>query len=111
MNEPQHMIAFAKANRVRFARAALKRDLREGRLSLSDALEEEYMRSMTVFGLLCVQHRWADVRARKALSRAASLLGMAFPLPENKTVGSLTDRQKRALLQACGCESDRKAAA
>lgn len=102
MTEPSNMVALAKANEIRLARAGLKREIREGTLSLADALEREYLQTMTVGSLLCAQHRWADVRARKALAEAANLLGLPFPLRENMRVCFLTDRQKRALLQACG---------
>jgi hypothetical protein len=101
MSQPQHMIALKKANEVRFARVAVKRDLWKGRITLADAFEEECVASMPIFDLLRAQYRWAEVRTRKALALAATLLGRAAPLPENKTVGSLTDRQKQALVQAC----------
>jgi hypothetical protein len=102
VSHPQHMISLEKANKVRFARADLKREIEDGQISLADALEDGRAGSMTVFSLLCSQHRWACFRARKALTAAGDLLGSAVPLPELKPVGSLTGRQKRALLQACG---------
>lgn len=108
MNQPANMIALEKANEVRLARARLKRDIREGRLSLADAMAEEHLQGVTVSQLLCAQNRWAGVRARKALVEAANLLGLPFPLRENMRVGFLTDRQKQALLQACG-ENQRSA--
>lgn len=100
----QHMSALAKANEIRFGRARLKRDLRQGRVSLAEVMEHEHIQSMGVFDLICAQWAWGPTRARQALVRTSNYLRLAFPFPENKTVGSLTDRQKRALLLACGCQ-------
>ena len=44
---------------------------------------------MTVADLLTSQRRWGHTRCRKFLQ--------AVPMSENKTVGSMTDRQRRAL--------------
>ena len=110
MTGSQHMEALAEANRIRFARADLKRELRRGKVTLAEAFEHPDVGSMPVFALLCAQWRYREARSRRALRDAAGLLGLPVPLSEGKTVGSLTDRQKRALLQACG-ENKRSAAA
>ena len=44
---------------------------------------------MEVADLLMSQRRWGRTRCRKFLS--------AIPLAENKTIGSMTERQRRAL--------------
>jgi hypothetical protein len=44
---------------------------------------------MTVADLLMSQRRWGLTRCRKVLGQ--------IPISETKTVGSLTDRQRRAL--------------
>ena len=46
---------------------------------------------MTVADLLTSQRRWGHTRCRKFLQ--------CIPMSENKTVGSMTDRQRRALAQ------------
>ncbi len=46
-------------------------------------------RSMAVADLLMSQRRWGHTRCRKILAQ--------FPMSEKKTVGSMTDRQRRAL--------------
>lgn len=97
----QRQEALARANEIRFARADLKRELREGRLSLADALEDEATQKMTVFDLLRAQHRYGPERIRRKLTTAANLIGSSRPVPEHKSIGDLTDRQKRALVQAC----------
>jgi hypothetical protein len=88
---PQHMRALARANQVRLARADLKRRIAQGDLSVSDVVlscpwESE---SMTIADLLMSQRRWGTTRCRKLLQ--------AVPMSENKTVGSMTERQRRAL--------------
>ena len=88
---PQHMQALARANRVRLARAELKRSIARGDLDAADVVREcpWETESMTLAELLTSQRRWGRTRARKFL------LGLA--LNENKRLGTLTSRQ-RALL-------------
>ena len=90
----QHMRALAQANRVRLARAELKRRVAE--VVLSCPWESE---SMAIADLLMSQHRWGRTRCRRFLG--------AIPMNETKTVGSMTQRQRHALSemlgrQACG---------
>jgi hypothetical protein len=90
---PQHMQALAYANRIRLARAALKRTVARGELSAADVIRECPMEteSMTLAELLTSQRRWGRTRARKFL--------LSLALSENKQIGTLTIRQ-RALLCA-----------
>lgn len=85
---PQHMEALAYANRVRLARAALKRSVRGGRLSAAAVVREcpWEVETMTVSELLRSQRRWGRTRARKLL--------LSLTLNENRTLGRLTDRQR-----------------
>ena len=87
----QHMRALAQANRVRLARAELKRQVAEGEASVADVVltcpwEAE---SMTISDLLMSQHRWGRTRCRRFLASS--------PMFETKTVGSMTERQRHAL--------------
>lgn len=88
---PQHMQALARANRVRLARAELKRSIGRGEVEASDVIRNcpWETQSMTLAELLTSQRRWGRTRARKFLA------GLA--LNENKRLGTLTPRQ-RALL-------------
>jgi hypothetical protein len=93
---PQHLQALERANRVRLARADLKRRVAEGELAVADVIlcppyEAE---KMEVGDLLLSQRRWGWTRARKVLA--------AIPIAENKTIGSMTDRQRRALAERLG---------
>jgi hypothetical protein len=91
---PQHLRALARANEVRLARAELKRQITEGEISAAHVILEcpWESASMTVSDLLTSQRRWGSTRCRKLLQ--------SIPMSENKTVGSLTERQRRALAAA-----------
>ena len=88
---PQHMQALAHANRIRLARAALKRSVRSGDASAADVVRScpFEVQTMTVSELLRAQQRWGRTRARKFLSSLA--------LNENRQIGRLTDRQRQLL--------------
>jgi len=96
----QHLRALAQANRVRLARAELKRQVAEGETTVSDVVltcpwEAE---SMAICDLLMSQHRWGRTRCRRFLA--------AIPMSETKTVGSMTDRQRRALAAMLGGDTE-----
>ena len=87
----QHMRALAQANRVRLARAELKRQVSEGEKTVADVVlgcpwEAE---SMSISDLLMSQHRWGRTRCRRFLT--------SIPMSETKTIGTMTERQRRAL--------------
>ena len=88
---PQHLRALQQANRVRLARAELKRQVAEGDRSVAEIVLEcpWEAESMTIGDLLMSQHRWGHTRCRRFLG--------AISMVETKTVGSMTERQRRAL--------------
>lgn len=90
----QCMQALARANQVRLARAALKREVSAGRRGVTEVIVESPWEadSMSLSELLCSQRRWGRARSRKLLSSTA--------LSEGKRVGTLTDRQRRILVAA-----------
>jgi hypothetical protein len=92
----QHLRALAQANRVRLARAELKRQVAEGETSVADVVltcpwEAE---SMAISDLLMSQHRWGRTRSRRFLA--------SIPMSETKTIGTMTDRQRRAMAGMLG---------
>ena len=91
---PQHMRALAEANRVRLARAALKRDIAAGEAEAADVVRTcpWEVTTMTVGELLRSQRRWGRARARKFL--------FGLGLNENRQVGRLTERQRLVLAVA-----------
>jgi hypothetical protein len=90
---PQHMQALQRANAVRLARAELKRRVAIGEMCVADVILDApwEAESMTISDLLTSQRRWGHTRCRKFLQ--------CVPMSENKTVGSMTDRQRHALAQ------------
>ena len=102
---PQHLQALQRANEVRLARADLKRRIGEGQLSAAEVVLRcpPEADGMAVADVLMSQRRWGRTRCRKFLA--------AIPLAENKTIGSMTDRQRRALArQLAHCAPVRAAA-
>jgi hypothetical protein len=85
------MQALARANRVRLARAALKRDIARGSISAARVVREcpWETESMTLAELLTSQRRWGRTRARRFL--------YSLGLSENKQLSSLTQRQRSLL--------------
>jgi hypothetical protein len=94
---PQYMRALARANQVRLARAELKRRIATGEVGVSEVILECLWEadSMAVADLLMSQRRWGQTRCRKFLSQ--------IPMSEKKTVGSMTERQRRTLAAMLGC--------
>ena len=88
---PQHMRALAQANRVRLARAELKRLVAEGEATVADVILEcpWEAESMMIADLLMSQHRWGRSRCRRFL--------LSIPMMETKTIGTMTDRQRHEL--------------
>lgn len=88
---PQCMRALDRANEVRIARAELKRRVFRGELHAADVIadcpwEAETMR---IGDLLTCQFRWGWTRCRKVLAQ--------LPMSERRTLGSMTERQRREL--------------
>jgi hypothetical protein len=88
---PQFMRALQVANRVRLARAELKAqvasgDLRAAEVVLTCPIEAE---RMEITDLLLAQRSWGPTRCQRFL--------VAVPLREDKTIGSMTERQRHAV--------------
>jgi hypothetical protein len=86
------MRALAQANRVRLARAELKRQVGEGETTVGEIVLSCPWEagSMAIADLLMSQHRWGRTRCRRFLA--------SIPMSETKTIGSMTERQRRALV-------------
>ena len=98
---PQHMRALAQANRVRLARAELKRQVAEGEATVAEIVlarpwEAE---SMSIADLLMSQHRWGRTRCRRFLA--------SIPMVETKTIGSMTERQRNELARRLSGDHER----
>jgi hypothetical protein len=96
---PQRMRALERANAVRLARAELKRRIAEGEAAAADVILEPPDEALTwpIGELLMSQRRWGATRCRKFVAR--------HHITETKTLGALTERQRRLLadeLESCG---------
>ena len=105
---PQYVRALERANLVRLARAQLKRGVAFGKVDVAEVVLycPWEVQGMAVADLLISQPRWGQTRSRKLLAQ--------IPVPETKTVGSMTDRQRRALaamLSSARAEAERGASA
>ena len=96
---PQHMQALAHANRVRLARAELKRGIKAGRIDPADVVRgcPWQVETMTVGELLRSQRRWGRARARKFL--------VALALSEQRQLSQFTERQRNLLARALDAKS------
>ena len=96
---PQYMRALERANQVRLARAGLKRRVAMNEVGVAEVImncpwEAE---SMAVGDLLMSQRRWGQTRCRKFLAQV--------PMSEKKTIGSMTERQRRTLAEMLSAPS------
>jgi hypothetical protein len=100
--EPQRLRALERANAVRLARAELKRRIAEGEAFAADVILEppDEALSWAIGELLVSQRRWGATKCRKFLSR--------YQINETKSIGALTDRQRRMIagaLDACAARA------
>ena len=91
---PQHIRALELANRVRLARAALKREVQAGTRPAQEIVRScpWEAETMSVSELLRAQDRWGRTRTRKFL--------VPLAVNENRQLGRLTLRQREALAGA-----------
>jgi len=87
----QRTEALARANRARIARAEVKRRIADGAVSAAEVIlfHPREIESMPVGDVLTSQRHWGGVRCRRLL--------LATGLEESKPIGSMTERQRRAL--------------
>ena len=88
---PQHLQALERANRVRLARSELKRQVAAEELAVADVVLSRPWEadSMSISELLMSQRRWGRARCRRMI--------VSLGLPENKQLGTLTERQRLGL--------------
>jgi hypothetical protein len=91
INRPEHVRALKRANEVRRARALIKRRIASGDLSAAEVILSHRweLDSMRIAELLLSQRRWGQTRCEKFLERVT--------MPQNKSIGSLTERQRIAV--------------
>ncbi len=92
----QRMEALKRANEIRSRRAQLKRDLKSGSAHISDIIESppEYVLTAKVFDMLMAVPKYGKVKATRFLNHCR--------ISQGKTIGGLSDRQRRELVQLLG---------
>ena len=92
--------ALEEANRVRFARADAKRDLKDGSLNIYDLLMDpsEELKGAKVEEMLLAVRGMGRVEVTKILREAG--------VSRSKTLVGLTHGQRDRLIRALGCEED-----
>ena len=90
--------ALEEANRVRFARAATKRDLKSGRLDIYDLLMDpsEELRGAKVEEMLLAMKGMGRIKVTRVMREAS--------ISRSKTLVGLTHGQRDRLIKALGCE-------
>jgi hypothetical protein len=92
--DSQHMKALERANKVRFARAELKKEVLKKPIVLLETLENppDFTYTMRLGELVGAQMRWGPTRTRKFLHLLA--------LKESVAIGKMTLRQRRLVIDA-----------
>ena len=92
----QRMDALARANGVRSRRAALKNDLKQGKASIAGVLlsPPDYVLTAKVVDLLMAAPKCGRVKSAKIMEQCR--------ISPSKTVGGLSERQRRDLLAFFG---------
>jgi hypothetical protein len=87
----QRVQALERANHVRTARSQLKAQIADGQASAAEIILTcpPEITTMPVAQLLASQRGWGEVRSRALLAQVA--------LRVDKSIGSLTDRQRHAV--------------
>lgn len=89
----QALAALEVGNRIRFARAKTKREIKAGEAEIADVLDRvsDELAGMTIGDLLRAQRYWGHGRAAIFLQR----LG----IPERRTCGKLTLSERSRLIE------------
>jgi AMMECR1 domain-containing protein len=90
----------ARAHEVRLARSAVRHKLKNGEITVMQAIEEPCCQTATLYSLLKSQKLWGPAKAMKLLTRMANTFNA--PIGTTRKVEDLTERQRRALAAALG---------
>ena len=88
----QRMAALERANGIRTARAQLKRDLKAGRVRITELLSSppDYVLTAKVFDMLLAVPKYGRVKANRVLNQCR--------ISPAKTIGGLSERQRDELV-------------
>jgi len=90
----QRMEALKRANHVRSQRAALKADLKHGRVAITAVIQDppEFLTTAKIVDVLMAAPKYGRVKAARIMERCR--------VSPSKTVGGLSERQRRELISA-----------
>jgi S13-like protein len=88
----QRMEALKRANEIRVRRARLKKNLKDGSVSIDEILSDppEYVSTAKVFDILMAVPKFGRVKANRFLTQCR--------ISQAKTVGGLSERQRTELV-------------
>ena len=88
----QRMDALHRANDIRSRRAQLKKDLKSGRVQISDVISDppDYVMTAKVFDMLLAVPKYGKVKATRFINHCR--------ISQGKTVGGLSERQRNELV-------------
>lgn len=88
------MDALRRANNVRSRRAELKTSLKSGKVSIVDVIQDppEYLLTAKILDVLMAAPKYGRVKAARVMERCR--------VSPSKTVGGLSERQRRELIDA-----------
>jgi hypothetical protein len=90
----QRMDALRRANNVRSRRAELKASLKSGDVSILSVIQDppDYLLTAKILDVLMAAPKYGRVKAARVMERCR--------ISPSKTVGGLSDRQRRELIDA-----------
>ncbi|WP_205543912.1 integration host factor, actinobacterial type [Rubrobacter indicoceani] len=94
----ERLSALEQANRIRFARADAKRDLKSGRLAIHDLLMDpsEELKGAKVEEMLLAMRGMGRIKVNRIMKEAG--------ISRSKTLVGLTHGQRDRLVRTLGCE-------
>jgi|SRR3990172_4814955 hypothetical protein len=89
----QRMDALKRANEIRTARAQLKKDLKQGAVTIESVIADppEFVMTAKVFDMLMAVPKCGKVKATRFLNSCR--------ISQGKTMGGLSERQRNELLE------------
>lgn len=90
----QRMEALKRANRVRSERASLKNELKRGGVSIIDVIQNppDFLQTAKISDVIMAAPKYGRVKSARIMERCR--------VSPSKTVGGLSDRQRRELITA-----------
>jgi hypothetical protein len=95
------MTALERANEVRLARSAVKHALRDGAMSVEEALEHPAVQTLEIGRLLEAQRRWGPARVASLLRYLRDGVSPPVIASRLRRVENFSERERAAIVRAC----------